>query len=120
MEVNRRAVEIGSTAAILGDPLRSLMAAARLAAPGSEVACITDSSFTGRSRSILPDRPGHRIYRHKQLRRGPFCKPIRGPDSTPIDSLISWGQISPTLCLSRCTLFFNGLAPRYQRLSFRY
>ena len=33
MEVNGRAVEIGSTAAILGDPIRSLVAAARLAAP---------------------------------------------------------------------------------------
>ena len=33
MEVNGRPVEIGSTAAILGDPIRSLVAAARLAAP---------------------------------------------------------------------------------------
>ena len=33
MEVNGRAVEIGSTAAILGDPIRSLVAAARLAGP---------------------------------------------------------------------------------------
>ena len=33
MEVDGRAVEIGSTAAILGDPLRSLVAAARLAVP---------------------------------------------------------------------------------------
>ena len=32
MEVNGRAVETGSTAAILGDPIRSLVAAARLAA----------------------------------------------------------------------------------------
>jgi len=33
MEVNGRAVEIGSTAAILGHPLRSLVAASRLVAP---------------------------------------------------------------------------------------
>jgi len=33
MEVDGRAVEIGSTAAILGDPIRSLVAAARLAGP---------------------------------------------------------------------------------------
>ena len=33
MEVDGRPVEIGSTAAILGDPVRSLVAAARLAAP---------------------------------------------------------------------------------------
>jgi len=33
MEVNGRAVEIGSTAAILGDPIRSLVAAARSTAP---------------------------------------------------------------------------------------
>lgn len=33
MEVDGRPVEIGSTAAILGDPIRSLVAAARLAAP---------------------------------------------------------------------------------------
>ena len=33
MEVNGKPVEIGSTAAILGDPIRSLVAAARLAAP---------------------------------------------------------------------------------------
>jgi 2-oxo-3-hexenedioate decarboxylase len=33
MEVDGRPVEIGSTAAILGDPIRALIAAARLAAP---------------------------------------------------------------------------------------
>lgn len=33
MEVNGRAVQIGSTAAILGDPVRSLVAAARIAGP---------------------------------------------------------------------------------------
>lgn len=33
MEVDGRAVEMGSTAAILGDPIRSLVAAARLAGP---------------------------------------------------------------------------------------
>ncbi len=33
MEVNGRTVELGSTAAILGDPIRSLVAAARLAGP---------------------------------------------------------------------------------------
>ena len=33
MEVDGRPVEIGSTSAILGDPIRSLVAAARLAAP---------------------------------------------------------------------------------------
>jgi 2-oxo-3-hexenedioate decarboxylase len=36
MEVNGRAVQIGSTAAILGHPLRSLVAAARLAARAGE------------------------------------------------------------------------------------
>jgi len=33
MEIDGRAVEVGSTAAILGDPIRSLVAAARLAGP---------------------------------------------------------------------------------------
>jgi 2-oxo-3-hexenedioate decarboxylase len=58
LEVDMRAVEIGSSAAILGHPLRSLVAAARMTALAGEPLRAGDIVMAGGATAATPLRPG--------------------------------------------------------------
>jgi 2-oxo-3-hexenedioate decarboxylase len=58
LEVDGRTVEVGSTAAILGHPLRSLCAAARLAAQAGEVIEAGSLVMAGGATAAVAVRPG--------------------------------------------------------------
>jgi len=58
LEIDQRPVEIGSSAAILGHPLRSLVAAARLAADRGDPLRAGDVVLAGGATAATPLRPG--------------------------------------------------------------
>ena len=61
MEVNGRPVQIGSTAAILGNPIRSLVAAARLVARAGERLEPGDIVLAGGATAAHPLTPGQHV-----------------------------------------------------------
>lgn len=61
MEVNGRAVQIGSSAAILGDPIRSLVAAARAVAKAGETLQAGDIVLAGGATAAHPLTPGEYV-----------------------------------------------------------
>lgn len=61
MEVDGRPVQIGSTAAILGDPIRSLLAAARLVAKAGERLEPGDVVLAGGATAAHPLSPGMHV-----------------------------------------------------------
>ncbi|WP_245888605.1 hypothetical protein [Donghicola tyrosinivorans] len=61
LNVNRRPAKIGSSAAILGHPVRSLVAAARMVAEAGEVLAAGDIVFAGGGTAAVPMEAGQSI-----------------------------------------------------------
>ncbi len=80
MSRDGRAVEIGSSAAIMGHPLRALVAAARVSAEGGEPLRAGDLVLAGAATAAMPLGPGQ--YVSLEIDRIGGCALVVGPGGT--------------------------------------